>query len=348
MGFSVSRYEQDVRRIIASGFLTEGEFVRKFEGLVEERYKMGACAVNSCGSGLFTVLRAIPKGATGRLLASNNTFFATGAMAWEAEWALKTLDVAPGEFGMDPVAVATHIHEVDGVILTHVGGALDMNYREIADICKKKGKFLIEDAAHAFGTVNEDGLQAGDLGYAAVFSFYPTKAIPVGEGGCIVSKSPSLIEECRKFRNYGKYQNTETGDLEYMGFGFNFRMDEWTAAVACQQVERTDEIIASRARGAEALMSEFSIHPYFDDRPTNWYKFVTDEPMENVRQSGKVYHSSDQLIASLYGIHDLEKHKELFPNSLAISEGHQCFPVDAGFYDDMSSADICKWVRKEI
>ena len=49
-----------------------------------------------------------------------------------------------------------------------------------------------------------DGIQAGNLGVAGAFSFFPTKVLVTGEGGMITTNDESLYREALKIRNHGK------------------------------------------------------------------------------------------------------------------------------------------------
>src|SRR5438445_508484 len=72
-----------------------------------------------------------------------------------------------------------------------------------------------------------DGRKPGGYGDAGVYSFYATKTISTGEGGVLVSSNDDLLEFSRAFRNYGK--------PDHRVEGLNFRMNEFTAALATVQ-----------------------------------------------------------------------------------------------------------------
>src|SRR5262249_56521349 len=82
------------------------------------------------------------------------------------------------------------------------------------------------------------------------FAFYPNKQITTGEGGMIVTGDSSWDALFRSLRNQGR--DVFDGWLEHSRLGWNYRMDELSAALGVVQVERLDEILASRARVAAA------------------------------------------------------------------------------------------------
>src|SRR5262249_46910528 len=118
-------------------------------------------------------------------------------------------------------------------ILVHIGGHIAFDSERIAEYCAANDIFLLEDCAHAHGA-EWNGRRPGSYGDAGVYSLYATKTISSGEGGVLVSSDPELIEFARSFRNYGK--------VEHEGDGLNFRMSEFTAALALVPTRRIEEI----------------------------------------------------------------------------------------------------------
>jgi perosamine synthetase len=324
-----------------SDFLTEGKFVRQFEDRVASWSGLKAIAVNSCGSGLFALFRQF---APTNVLVPANTFFATGAMAREAGHHVTLVDCAANDFaiGLDELIEAydrcTKTGSKPGlVVLTHVGW-IAKQYSEIAAWCTHMKLPLIEDAAHVLGAEQhyrngrfdkqQHRLVAGMLGCAAVFSLYPTKAVPAGEGGCIVTNDLGLAADVQKFRNYGKHDYA--GVLSY-GAGFNLRLDEWTAAVASMQMARLDEIRDRRADAAMQLSREVPLHHAVPTDGTMWYKYPTDAGFPAKKQAGKIYALTDQLPAAM-GL------PGAYPNAEAIAGGHICVPIGESLDSIMRAA----------
>src|SRR5690242_17081978 len=83
-------------------------------------------------------------------------------------------------------------HRPPAVVLVHIGGHLAFRSREIAELCRAEGVFLLEDCAHAHGA-DWNGRRPGTFGDAGVYSFYATKTVSTGEGGILVSRNDDLI-----------------------------------------------------------------------------------------------------------------------------------------------------------
>ena len=106
---------------------------------------------------------------------------------------------------------------------------------------------MIEDACEAIGAEYK-GRKAGTLGDAAVFAFYPNKQITTGEGGMIVTDRDDWAQLFRSLRNQGR--DVFDAWLNHTRLGYNYRMDEMSAALGLAQVGRIDELLAKRAQVA--------------------------------------------------------------------------------------------------
>jgi perosamine synthetase len=86
----------------------------------------------------------------------------------------------------------------------------------------------------------------GSFGDVAVFAFYPNKQITTGEGGMVVTDDPVISDTMRSLRNQGR--DSDGRWLRHVRLGYNYRLDELSAAVGVAQVERFEELRAGRAR----------------------------------------------------------------------------------------------------
>jgi len=108
--------------------------------------------------------------------------------------------------------------------------------------------FVIEDACEAVGS-EYAGRKAGTLGHAAVFAFYPNKQITTGEGGMVVTASETWDALFRSLRNQGR--DVFNAWLDHSRLGYNYRLDEMSAAIGTVQMQRIEELLAKRQRVAE-------------------------------------------------------------------------------------------------
>jgi dTDP-4-amino-4,6-dideoxygalactose transaminase len=114
-------------------------------------------------------------------------------------------------------------------------------------LARSHGLTLVEDACEAIGATYK-GRRVGGLGDAAAFAFYPNKQMTTGEGGMIVTRHDHWDTVFRSLRNQGR----DVFDcwLRHSRLGYNYRLDELSAALGATQLARIDELLAKRARVA--------------------------------------------------------------------------------------------------
>ncbi len=103
------------------------------------------------------------------------------------------------------------------------------------------------------------GRRVGTHGNPAIFAFYPNKQITTGEGGMLTTDDADVQAGLQSLSNQGR---SDTGDwLEHDRLGYNYRLDELSAALGVAQVERIDEILAQRAAIAARYGDAARRHP---------------------------------------------------------------------------------------
>jgi perosamine synthetase len=158
------------------------------------------------------------------------------------------VDIEPQALNLDPEKVKAAITEHTKAILAVDVFGHPADWDQIAAIAQKHGLKLIEDSAEAFGS-SYRGRRAGGLGDVGVFGFYPNKQITTGEGGAILTDIEEIAQLCRSMRNQGRSERVDW--LEHEHLGYNYRLDELSAALGVAQLARIDEILARRARVAQ-------------------------------------------------------------------------------------------------
>jgi perosamine synthetase len=156
------------------------------------------------------------------------------------------------------------------------GQPADMDaIRQVAD---EHGLVVIEDSCEALGAEYK-GRKAGMLGDYGVFAFYPNKQITTGEGGVIVTNDDSAADFMRSLRNQGR----AVGDtwLQHTYLGYNYRLDEMSAALGLAQMGRFEQLAAKRDRVAkwyEERLSEIPAVEVYTVEPAttrmSWFVYV--------------------------------------------------------------------------
>jgi len=161
-------------------------------------------------------------------------------------------------------------------LLTHIGGWINPQIGEIVACCKEYGVEVVEDCAHSLGaTLN--GKHSGIFGIAGVYSLYATKAIPVGEGGIMITNNEELYDSAQRYIKYDRFD-------QKMRIGVNFRTSEINALLAFSVLINTDNIIHNKHKIAERyneICDNKNIQymkPHGENYKSNLYKYIIIDP----------------------------------------------------------------------
>ena len=225
-------------------------------------------------------------------VASANCILFVGAKPIFVDIDPKTLnlDVNKVKAAITPNTKAIVAVEVFG----HPGGMI-----ELEQLAQRHELVLIEDCCEGFG--GYDGKRAiGSFGRAGVFGFYPNKQITTGEGGMIVTDDTAFAAMCRSLRNQGR---DGMAWLAHQRLGYNYRLDEMSAALGVAQMERLEDILDKRRKVAHIYMERLMTSRYLilptltEDDLMSWFVFVVrlndlfeigdrDQVMKDLRAAG--------------------------------------------------------------
>jgi len=144
-------------------------------------------------------------------------------------------------------------------------------------IATKHNLLLIEDAAHAFGSML-DGEKIGTLSDMTIFSFHAIKPLTTGEGGCVVTDDAEFAEKLRLFRSHGIVKK-KLWNSDMVSLGYNYRLTDFAAALGSSQLKRLEEFIEKRD----------TIASYYNERFANHKLFTTLKLSKDVRSSHHLY-----------------------------------------------------------
>ena len=183
-----------------------------------------AITVSSGTDAILAVLMALGVGPGDEVITPTFSFFATAGCVARVGATPRFVDIDPVTYNVDPAAVRAAITpRTKGIIPVHLYGQM-ADMRALMEIAG--GIPVIEDACQAIGAA-ADGAQAGTIGAAGCFSFFPSKNLGAfGDGGLVTTNDSKLAHEIRLLRNHGaepKYFHKRIGG--------NFRMDALQAAV---------------------------------------------------------------------------------------------------------------------
>lgn len=309
-------------KVFDSNFWSEGRMQKEFEEKFGAYVKLGARAISSAGAGLLAILEYV--NVKGReVIMPSNTFWADARAVQMAGGIPVFADCNKEDLCLSLDSVKDKVTEnTKAVIIVHIGGHIAFQVEEIASFCKERGLELIEDCAHVHGGW-WNGKTGGHYGIAGAYSFYATKTMPLGDGGMVVSKNQELLEWVEKYRNYGK--EVVNGHVYYrLSNGFNFRINEFTAALGIIQLERLPGILRWKRKLAEKYDEIFENRVKFPQgMESGYYKYIVfDTPLK--QETGQVFGTGDlgDVISGM---------ESNVPNSRWIAEHHKCAPIYLGY-----------------
>lgn len=137
---------------------------------------------------------------------------------------------------------------------------------EIASICKRYNITLIEDAAESIGSCYK-GKHTGSFGTLGTFSFNGNKTVTCGGGGAIITDDEIIAKRAKHLTNQAKLLHPWA--FIHDEVGYNYRMPNLNAALACAQLEQLAEIVKNKRDLAKEYSSFFQGSPieFIDELP---------------------------------------------------------------------------------
>ncbi len=232
--------------VLRSGHLAQGPMVERFEALCTTMAGTAhAIAVTNGTVALDAALHVLDIGPGQEVITSPFTFAATINAILRSGASVRFADIRD-DFTIDPASVAALIGPATTALMpVHLYG-LPADMQALMSLAAANRLAVVEDAAQAHGA-DVGGRRAGSFGVGC-FSFYATKNVTSGEGGCVTTDDSMLAERLRIARNQGM-----RGRYDYAMIGQNWRMTDVAAAIAIPQMERLDTINAARRGNAATL-----------------------------------------------------------------------------------------------
>jgi perosamine synthetase len=345
------REEQLVLEVLRSGRLSLGPRLPQFEQAFAA--KIGAAfasAVSSGTTGLHLALRAVDVSDGDEVITSPFSFVASANVVIYERARPVFADIDPVTLNLSADAAAAAVTDRTAALLpVHVFGyPADMAGFE------RLGLPIVEDACEALGAHYADGGVVGSRGHPAVFGFYANKQLATGEGGMVCVSDRSLKERIDSERNQGRAPNMDW--LDHDRLGFNYRLSDLACALGMAQLEHLDEMLAGRARVAEAYREALAGIEGLDlpcpdsgGARRGWFVFVVQLPRE-VDRDGAVRALGERGIpAKPYfpAIHLMSYYRETFghrPGEFPVAEDVAGRSIALPFFPQMSEGQVSQVV----
>ena len=248
---------KSVVKTLKSDFLGMGPNVNKFEKKLESFFGRNTVCVSSGTSALHIALESLNLNSGDQVILSSLNYVAALQAVTAAKLTPVLCDIRLSDFSMCTRDLQKKITNKTKVIMpTHYGGNAG-NIDEIYKIAKYYNLRVIEDAAHAFGSLNKNKL-IGSFGDIACFSFDGIKNITSGEGGCIVSNDKKIIKLSKEIRFLSIEKETENRYLKKKQYffdvkrqGWRYHMSDIMAAIGIEQFNKIDRFSKRRKQIAK-------------------------------------------------------------------------------------------------
>jgi dTDP-4-amino-4,6-dideoxygalactose transaminase len=313
------REAEAARRVILSGWITQGPevaaFEREFAAYVGAPH---ACAVSNCTTALHLALLAVGVSPGDEVVTVSHSYIATANAVRYCGATPVFVDIRPDTFNMDPALIEAALTERTRAILCVHQMGMPCDLEPMLAIARRHSLAVVEDAACAIGSEilwqgrwEKVGRPRGDI---ACFSFHPRKVMSTGDGGMLTTSNPEWDAKFRLLRQHAmsvpdtvRHGSPQVIFESYPVLGYNYRMTDIQAAVGREQLKRLPQIVSKRREIADRYREllrgiaglELPHEPAY--ARTNWQSFCVRLP-PGADQRAVMQHALDRGVATRRGI----------------------------------------------
>jgi perosamine synthetase len=277
----------EVTKTLRSGWINTGKKEKELREKASKKWKFPYCvAVSSGTAALRASLAMLGIGYGDEVVTTAYTFIATNTAILEQGAKPVFADIKYDDLNINPESIEKKItRKTKAIMVVHYGGnPVDLD--EIRRIGRKHKLPIIEDAAHALGSIYK-GKYIGEAGEVVCFSLQVVKIITSGDGGFITTSKKSYYNKLKKIIWYGIDREAKKTNIldpfpnNYRGdtLGFKYNMNDITASLASAGLDYYDDAakkrrnIGERYRGKLSDLKKIKLMKYYDDRKPNYQIF---------------------------------------------------------------------------
>ena len=346
-----SAEESIINKVIKSHFWASGSgvgYVKKFENSLNKFTGSNTCIGVNSGTAALNLALSLFDLKNKEVLIPSLTFVSTAHAVILNGAKPIFVDVNPETLCLDEKQIQNSITKnTKAIIPVHFAG-FPCNLTAIRSICKKNNLCLIEDAAHAIGSTFNNK-KIGAHGDAVCFSFHPVKNLAMPTGGAITinHKNHKKFRKQLESRRWCGISDRNNVDYDVHELGWNYYMNEFSAAIGLVQLKKLNEMIKTRKRIAKFYDREINLEnkiPYSIDCSYHLYWIL----VENRKQFRKKLANEGIETGTHYKpVHHMSyyKNKKLLPITEKISNEIVTIPIHPNLTDNQLSK-IVHFVNK--
>ena len=346
-----SAEENIIKKVIKSHFWASGSgvgYVKKFENSLNKFTGSNTCIGVNSGTAALNLALSLFDLKNKEVLIPSLTFVSTAHAVILNGAKPIFVDVNPETLCIDEKQIQNSITKnTKAIIPVHFAG-FPCNLTAIRSICKKNNLCLIEDAAHAIGSTF-DNKKIGAHSDAVCFSFHPVKNLAMPTGGAITinHKNHKKFRKQLESRRWCGISDRNNVDYDVHELGWNYYMNEFSAAIGLVQLKKLNEMIKTRKRIAKFYDREINLEnkiPYSTDCSYHLYWIL----VENRKQFRKKLANEGIETGTHYKpVHHMSyyKNKKPLPITEKISNEIVTIPIHPNLTDNQLSK-IVHFVNK--
>ncbi len=239
-----------------SGQQKVSEFEEKFQNFVDAK----KCVAVSNGSAALTLALSLFDVKNKEVLVPSLTFVSTVHAIIENGGKPVFVDVDPNNLCLSTSDLESKITKKSSLILPVHFGGIPCDLVKIQKIAKKYSLSVVEDAAHACGA-SINSKKIGSHSDAVCFSFHPVKNLSMPTGGaiCINNKNTSNFVNILKSKRWCGIINRKGYDYDVVQLGWNYYMNEISAAIGIAQLKKLSKLNNIRKKIAKMYHDELNV-----------------------------------------------------------------------------------------
>lgn len=258
---NVPRAIKQLRHVLRSGFINEGEQVTKlqraFEATLEAK---NVSMLNSCTSALTLAVKlSSDDPEKNDVITTSMTCVATNTPIVTSGHNIVWADIDPRTGTLDPDSVAKKITPWVRAVMVVAWAGNPPDLVALRKICDAAGVPLILDAAHAFGA-RLNGKQLHEYADFTCYSLQAIKHVTSGDGGVLVCRDNAAHARAKALKWFGLDRDAakdaqgnwrgQQWDADIVEAGYKFNMNNMAAALGLSQLEFIDKILDGHRRNA--------------------------------------------------------------------------------------------------